>query len=57
MNEMRLPRCLAILLELLGEQEELIPALPTILFFRHPLFSFPPHLFTGILLRTIDLRL
>ena len=54
---MRLPRCLAILLELLSEHEELIPALPTILFFRHPLFSFPPHLFTGILLRTIDLRL
>jgi hypothetical protein len=49
--------CLAILLELLGKDEKLISPLPAILFFRHPLLSFPPHPFAGLLFCSVDLRL
>lgn len=45
------------MLELLREHEKLVTTLPAIVFFRHPLFSFPPDLFIGFLFRTIDLRL
>jgi hypothetical protein len=35
----------------------LVAALPTIVFFRHPLLPFPPNLFARPTLRSIDLRL
>lgn len=53
----RLAQHLAILLELLRKQKELISTLLPILFFRHPVFPFSTDLFTGFLFGAIDLWL
>jgi len=49
--------CLAILLELLSKDEKLVSPLLTIFFFRHPLLSFTPDPFAGLLLCPLDLWL
>ena len=49
--------CLTILLELLGKDEKLVSSLLTIFLFRHPLLSFTPDPFAGLLFCPVDLRL
>jgi hypothetical protein len=49
--------CLAILLELLGEEEKLVSPLLTMLFFRNTLLTFLSETLAGLLFCPVDLRL
>src|SRR5437773_3740705 len=49
--------CLAILLDLLGKDEELVSSLLTIFLFRHTLLTFLSEPFAGLLFCPVDLRL